>query len=48
VTIQSGSDQAFERKIELEGTTVDVPAGPVQLAIRVVDATGEIIDRKAR
>ena len=47
-TIQAGTDAPIERTIERDGTTVDLPAGVVQLAITVTDAKGEVVDREKR
>jgi hypothetical protein len=47
-TVAAADQAPFETNIDAEGTTVEVPTGRLQLAIRVLDARGEVLDREKR
>jgi VWFA-related protein len=47
VALKSG-ETLVEGAVQPGGTSFDVPEGPVQLSIRVLDRTGEIVDRDTR
>jgi VWFA-related protein len=47
VTLKSG-ETVVEGSVKSGGTSFDVPDGPVQMSIRVLDRAGEIVDRATR
>ena len=47
VALKSG-ETLVEGAVQPGGTSFDVPEGPVQLSIRVLDRAGEIVDRETR
>ena len=47
VTLKSG-ETVLEGSVKSGGTSFDVPDGPVQVSIRVLDGAGEIVDRETR
>ena len=48
VRVTSGSGTPAEQLVEPGGTTFDIGSGSAQLAVRVLDKAGEILDREAR
>ena len=48
VRVTQGAGPAIEQTVERGGTRFDVAAGPVQLAFRILDKSGEVLDRDTR
>ena len=48
VRVTSGGDAPVERLVEPGGTTFEIGSGSAQLAVRVLDKAGEILDRETR
>src|SRR6185503_2645428 len=47
-TLDEPGAAAAEKRIEQAGTTFEIGRSPVQLAVRVLDKAGEILDRETR
>ena len=48
VRVTSGSGPPVEKLVEPGGTTFEIGSGSAQLAVRVLDKAGEILDRETR